>query len=513
MTSRRLFLAVFGLLAVVVGAQNLGTPRNAGPDEPAHVVRAAGLVRGEVFGTGLDELSAAELAELDGGAADIANADPSNSSLGLFDVPAWVRGPSEECFAMTGATGDAANYGVFPASCARHMPPADTLSSAATYPVWSHLLPGAATLLVHNDGALWLARLFHGLVPLLLVAAALTRLLTAARIAAASAVLVALTPMTLFMFAVVNPSGVAIAGALALWVALDDVLARRAAPDWLLPAAFAALVLPRDDGVLWAALIVGVLLAVHRTAPLAAWRLLSLPARAVVAATTAASALWALLAGGELVPVDRPATGIEFAEIVVQRTGRHLREAIGVLGWLDTELPESVLYLWCLAAGLVVMIALAARQQRRALGAAAALGLGIVAGWVLEIVQGRTAGLFWQGRYALPVLAGLVLLPGLSRGADRAVGRLGAFVPGVVAVVVWNGAFLQALRRWGVGRHGSVRPWAWDTYGAPMPVLLLIAAHVAASAGLGYLVWRCAAGGSDDDTTPPLGLSPIRGGG
>lgn len=479
MSPRRLFLAVAGLLVVIVGAQNLGTPRHAGPDEPAHIVRGAGLARGEVFGSPVT-------GEIDAGAADVVNADASHAAIRVFDVPAALTAPAETCFAhdpgRPASCATAAAAGPDPAASADGV-----TSTAATYPVWGHLLPGLATLVVPGSGAAWLARFLHGLIPVLLVAGALTRLLSAGRVTATSAVLVAVTPMALFLFAVVNPSGVVIGGAVALWVAGDELFAGRRDPGWLLPAGFAATVLPRDDGLLWAALIVGVLAAVHRTGPRAAWRALHRPARVVVTASALAGALWAALAGGDLVPVARPATGIAFAELVVQRTGRHLREAIGVLGWLDTDLPESMYLLWAFAAGLVVMVALAARQHRRAAGAAAALILAVVVGWVLEIVQGRTAGLFWQGRYALPLLIGLVLVAGLTPGADRVAGRAGAVAPGVLALVVWNVSFLQALRRWGVGAFGSIRPWAWDTYGAPLPVVLLVAIHVTASAGLGCL--------------------------
>ena len=158
-----------------------------------------------------------------------------------------------------------------------------------------------------------------------------------------------------------------------------------------------------------------------------------------------------MLSGGDLVPVDRPATGVEFAELVVQRTGRHLREAVGVLGWLDTPIPESMYALWCFAAGLVVMIALAHPRAPAGVGAASALALFVVVGWVLEIVQGRTAGLFWQGRYALPML---------DRHGDRRRPRAGRRPadrrsrpppPACSPLVVWNVSFLQQLRRWGVG--------------------------------------------------------------
>lgn len=471
-----MFLIVLGCLLAVIGAQNLGTPRNAGPDEPAHIVRGAGLVRGDVFGTRPE-------GPIEAGAADIENADASNDSVREFDVPRWVAEPSEKCFAHDPA---------IPAGCStvRDVAGTGVISTAATYPIWSHVLPGLATLIIPNSSALWLARLLHGLIPAVLLAGSLTQLLARRRGVAASAVLLALTPMTLFLFATVNPSGIALAGAVAFWVAGDELFRIRAAPSWLLPAGYAALVLPRDDGLLWAGLTIGLLWFVSSTSPIDAWRSLSATARVVIGAVTAVGAGWALLVGGDLVPVDRPASGIEFAEIVVERTGRHLREAVGVLGWLDTSIPESAFALWCCAAGLVVMVPLVLRRNRRALGSVAALVLFVVVAWLLEIVQGRTAGLFWQGRYGLPMLMGFVLIAGLTSGADRVIGRVASFVPGVVAVVVWNFAFLQALRRWGVGENGSIRPWAWDTWGAPVPVVALIALHVGASVGLLWVCWR-----------------------
>jgi hypothetical protein len=287
----------------------------------------------------------------------------------------------------------------------------------------------------------------------------------------------------------VNPSGIVVAGAVALWVAGDELVRTKSPPDWLLPSSFAAVVLPRDDGLLWAALVFGVLLIAANAGPRDVWRAIPATTRVLGGAVALVGAAWALFAGGDLVPVDRPASGIDFAELVVQRTGRHLREAVGVLGWLDTPLPESMYALWFLAAGLVVMVPLVLRQYRRALASMLALGLFVVVGWLLEIVQGRTAGLFWQGRYALPMLIGFVLVAGLSAHADRAVGPAAAFTPAVLAAVVWNVSFLQALRRFGVGSNGSIRPWAWDTWDAPLPVELLIVVHIAASAALLWQLW------------------------
>lgn len=481
MTQPRWFAVIGGLLLTLVFIQSLGTPPNAGPDEPAHVVRSAGIVRGDVFGEAVDS---DDIGDVDAGAADIANADAGHEAIRVYDVPNELDNPSPACYAHDPNA---------PASCAagvvidRGADDETIASTAGTYPIWGHLLPGLGTFFP-ADSAIYFARLLHALIPVALVAAALARLLTDGRRFAAAATLLAVTPMALFTFAVVNPSGIAIAGAVALWVTGDDLL-RNGRLGWLLPAALAASILPRDDGLLWTGLIAAVLLAVHRVTPIAAWRMLDVRTRVVGIAAAIAGAAWTLLVGADLVPVDRPAEGLEFAEIVVQRTGRHLREAVGSLGWLDTDLPESAFALWCVGVGLVVMVALVARQYQRALGAVAALALTIVVGWLLEIVQGQTAGLFWQGRYALPMFVGVILVAALTVDADRIIGRVAAIVPAVVSAVVWNLAFFQGLRRWGVGAFGSIRPWNWDTFDAPLPIVAVVVFHLAASA---TLVWKIA---------------------
>lgn len=480
MNERRLFLLIFGCLLAVVTAQNLGTPRNAGPDEPAHIVRGAGLVRGEVFG----DMSYGDWLErgngtLDAGGADIVNADPDSEDIQVYDVPRWVAQPSATCFAHNGEA---------PASCSLvdRTGGNGALSTAPSYPIWSHILPGLATLLIHSSTALWLARFLHALVPVVLIAATLAHLISTRRQAAASAVLLATTPMVLFLLAVVNPSGVAVAGAIAVWVTLDDLLRNGRTPWWLLTLGFGALVLPRNDGLIWAALIVAVLALVWRRNPATLWSVLPARNRVAVAAIGVVGAAWAVLSGGGLVPVAKPDN---FVDQVFMNTGQHLREAVGVLGWLDTPLPESMYALWFFAAGLVVMIALVTREYSRALGSAAALALFVVAGWVLEIVQGRTAGLFWQGRYALPVLVGMVIVAAMGTDVERRIGAVAAAIPGVLALVVWNVAFFQQLRRWSVGAHGSIRPWAWDTWDTPVPIPLVVVVHVAATAGLAWLCW------------------------
>ena len=59
------------------------------------------------------------------------------------------------------------------------------------------------------------------------------------------------------------------------------------------------------------------------------------------------------------------------------------------------------------------------------------------------------------------------------------------------------------MRRFGVGRSGSLFPWDWDTYESPLPPVVVLAVHLAASVGL--LLVGCAAG---RQSAPPSACLP-----
>ncbi|NKB40721.1 MAG: hypothetical protein GKR86_06665, partial [Ilumatobacter sp.] len=199
--------------------------------------------------------------------------------------------------------------------------------------------------------------------------------------------LMAITPMAWFVFAVVNPSGLVIAGGFGLWTALTSRV--RAGPDRTvgLLAAFswAAMVLPRRDGMVWASLIValvvllgevdigsqarrigrvGVVIVATSTLATLAWasRSDSNGAAALFVAPLTPVVAWFARQGWErirrrtpsllpfyaaglavvgflagLAVMTRRAGGFDrrVLELVIGRTGGDLTEAIGYLGWLD----------------------------------------------------------------------------------------------------------------------------------------------------------------------------------
>lgn len=503
---RRDLLVTVVLLVIVVGCWIVGSPRNAGPDEESHLVYSAALVRGERSGV----------------------ADPFDSSIRRFEVPGMVGRPSASCWAL---------QPYVPVTCATNVRLDDEPVMAATtstgYAPYAFLLPGLASYSGWPQGYAYLARGLDALVPLALVAGAL-RVARRRSAAFAAAVLVALTPIAWFSIGVVNPSSTAIAGGLALWVGLLSPHDRRA--SLLTAAGWAALLVARRDGPLWATLTVVAVAALTARRPSEQWRLLGPVARwavlpaallplwapiqnhdrglnlvlalspvALVAveawmrwwpAHTRRRQRWAAVAGavllgtiGVVVAARARPGGFEASvlRLIVSNTGEHLRQLVGVLGWLDAPVPTSAVLLWWAAVGGFAAVAWLERPRAALVGAAVLL-VAVGTAWMLELGQGADYGHYWQGRYSMPFAVGIVLVLGHRAGGVALVTRLAA-PAAAIAWLVWNAGFAAAQQRWAVGIGGTFWPWRWDTWSAPVHPAVLVAVHAGASGGL---CWRVA---------------------
>ncbi|HWL42906.1 MAG TPA: DUF2142 domain-containing protein [Ilumatobacter sp.] len=512
---------VAALLGALAACWIFLTPPGAGADEPSHFVRAGVLATGDI-----DVLATVDLPRL---TTHVLPAEYAVPEPGCY---AWQPTVPVDCAVGTEAV---------PGDDGRVL----VAMTTGEYPIWGHLLPAFGTWLP-GDGGIWAARLAS--------AAAAVALVTAAWVVARSesvwgpaAVLVALTPMAWSIFGTVNPSAFATAGAVALWVCL---LARR--PGWLLAAGWAALALPRRDGLIWACLILAAVVVVsgrdvltvlgRRRGPLAligastlvvlVWdvtnanRVAQLGALAPLAVAAAWVLRWlwdrwegrqgartalvaaAAAAGGVAVAaafVARPGGwNGELAGKVVGETRRHLTEAIGVLGWLDAPLPRWSVLAWVALVGVLVALAVHRRVWPMLGLAGGTLVLAVVTSWMFELQQGNETGRYWQGRYSLPLLVGIPLALALTHRPDphpnSAAGRVtesgtipaaefeGAAVLGAGALLLLNVAAWSATRRWAVGIDGTYRPWKWGAELMPVHPLPILAAHAAASAGLAWLL-------------------------
>ncbi|WP_154723479.1 DUF2142 domain-containing protein [Ilumatobacter coccineus] len=530
--------SLFVVLGVLLLVWIFAVPPSGGPDEPSHMVRAGALIRGELEGD-----------------------DVPGQVLPAYELPGEIGFPDPGCFVFPAE----------PASCANDLPIPEgdfyLFTKSDDYPVWGHLPAGFGTL-VPGSANRWATRTTDAIIPLLLLGAALLAASRRGPLAGASTLL-AVTPLAWFTFAVVNPSGPVIAGGLGLWTALV-ALAEPSSPvpssgreakrsgrghrltPWLAALSWAAMVLPRRDGLVYGCLILASAFLILDLDVRSAARRLGRPALAVAAVATAATLAWAsrsdtvgslalfaaplapvaalglrriagtrFMAGrrrqaigaavavvvavlGSLVVMSRRSGGFDRAVLrdVIGQTGLNLNEAIGVLGWDDTPIPTSAVYLWLVVLGMLAGAALVLGSRRLLLGAAGIVGVAVLTSWTLTMVQNSTP-LYWQGRYYLPLLVGVPILLGTIR-VDAATGRRLAYVVAGSSMLVVNLALAQTMRRFGVGNAGSLSPTDWNTYDTPVPPVVLLVVHVVFSAAL--VVWIMRRGSVEQTPRPGVNV-------
>ncbi|MEM8747322.1 MAG: DUF2142 domain-containing protein [Actinomycetota bacterium] len=539
---RRPSLILLALVAVFTGVWILGMPASSGPDEPGHQIRGAALVRGQ----------------LDGQTGDFGAASRA------YELPAHVGFPDPGCYAFDPLRPAACIAGLEPESGDQLRP-----TRSNDYPIWGHLLPGLGSFAPAGASG-WLARAFDALIPIVLVTASLVVAARRGRLPFA-ATLLAITPAAWFSFAIVNPSGVVIAGGIGLWTALlvpterrrgsrDSAATRDGLPSttrrapvtwltrlerWLLAVSWTAMVLPRRDGLVYAALVLSIGLIAAEHEPRQLWTSMRRGPQVLVVGSTLATLAWAsrstvtstqLLFLAPLAPVaavlvrgvwrrlgstarPRPARAAYVAGLVVvagigsvvamslrgdgfdravlratvSQTGLDLREVVGVLGWLDTPVPETFVSLWFVGVGLVAGAALTTGWTQRAVAAGTTAAIGILVSWTLTMLQNDDTGLYWQGRYYLPLMAGVPILLGAavrrrrrrstSSPPNRSTDPV-AIVVSTIAVAVSVVALAAAMRRFGVGTSGSYLPTDWDTYDSPVPPVVLLVVGLVAALGI-----------------------------
>lgn len=498
----RPYWQVAALVGLLVLCWIVGNPRSSGPDEPSHMVYSAAVVRFDFDGA----------------------ADPLDRSGELFVLPGMVGAPDPGCWAQQPDVG---------VGCANLQPigTAESLRStrSSEYAPWAFILPGLASFIPSATGYAYLARLLNSLLPVLLVSASLL-LLARDRASAATAALLGATPIVWFTFGIVNPSALAIAGGLALWTGL--LVRRSDAAAILAMAGWAALLLARRDGPLWAAAIVVTCCLLVGTRPRQLWEqrlgrrgrwvalaLTPLPLLPIIrtsemgfdlllAASTISILLidlgmawWSLhttrsarLTFGLIATVAATATAVmllvsrpgglesETIRLVVTNTGRHLEQLVGVLGWLDAPVPTTGVYLfWAAIGGLATVAVLEYRPA--AIAFSVGLAFAVVAAWMLELGSGADYGMYWQGRYTMPFAIGLPIVLTWRPRPGGLVDRLDVHLA-VAGWLILNMGFFAAQRRWGVGINGSWYPWDWDTWGSRAPAPALLAAHLVVSGAL-----------------------------
>jgi hypothetical protein len=438
------------LLLALIGLWEVATPLLAAPDEPQHLTKAAAVARGEWVGQG----------EAVGPRTHV------SLPAGFAEIDGYPR-----CFAFR--PHHAASCA--PPVTARGGPRVDVTTTAGRYPPAYYGLVGLPTLLVRGVASDRVARMVSGLLCALLLAAATV---WAAGDLLALAVPIAVTPMVLFLSAVVNPSGVEIAAAAATWVGLlrlvrdgPSVPRRRLVA---VTAVVCALVLARPISPLWAALI---LVTVALTASdLALMRQRSVQVcGGVVALVAAAQTGWVVIVQSTRLfgkPQHVSQTAAVGKVLTPTHVGHLASQMVGRFGWLDTGAPLLTVVLWGGLALVLVLVGVLTGSLRTRFVLMLALAVAVVVPALVEASSFPRIGFWWQGRYSLPYAIGLPFLA--LTGRSLRVRWWGLLAAGAVTLGQLD-AFTRTLARYTVGTgHGvALGKVSWQPPLAPLALVLL----------------------------------------
>lgn len=497
---RAQWLVTFALIAAVTGLWSIATPLFASADEPAHVVRAAAVGRGELTGR-QDQRKNFE-------------------SFVYVKLPEIYESAGRNLMCFAHRPNRDASCHNFDGSETRTK---EVVTEAGRHPpAYYGLVGGISRVWPSAAGEVWLMRLVTALITALFVTVSVRALLRipAPRIGLLC-LLVALTPMVLAFGGVVNPNSPETAAGIATWacglVLVWELRQGKPADRGLVVAlgiASSGLVLSRQISMFWAA-VIGLILAgllgkdalprLARSGMARIWG-------GVITACAVAQLAWIVnqdaLDLSPLPPAGERLSTDEIARATVGRSGVFFFEMLGQPGWLDVTLPDLAYLLLIVALGVLVLLAVAAGFRRYAVAMLVVIVIAAVIPVVLEALQAREYGYYWQGRYMLPFAVGVPLLAGfaLQSDAGRRVFR-SALVPGLAGMVVVAQvlAFYQALRRWSVGADGPVFYWLDPRWESPVPQWLLIVAFtVVFVAFVTWLLRTDRSGAASDDDLPGL---------
>lgn len=443
---RRRLVLLGAALVVMSVAWALAAPLFTSPDETSHVIKAAAVARGQVWTPPAD---AEPTRDRPGGAAVVRVPAGYAEAPRIAACTAFKPEVTAECVEPLpegGGTGSVETY-------------------AGQYPPLYYALVGWPSLLDDGDAGVYGMRLVSALLGSALLLAGVA-VLPRSSGWTGLAVATAVSPMVLFLAATVNPNGLEVCAAAAFWCALlglttdpDGPVERRLV---LAGVAGAVLVNVRATGPVVAVVTVVVALLVTRRGALrrVVRARAAVPVLVLGVLSSVTSVGWLLAAGTTASAADlypEYANPVVTARASLGRTERYVEEMIGTFGWLDTPAPLLTYSVWGAAALLLLVLAVSSPSRRDRAAVAAMVLLLLAVPSLVQVPQAEDVGLVWQGRYALPLAVGAVLLAGLvaPRWAVPVLARPRTVV--VVALGIGHvGAFYWVLHRYAVGIGGEL---------------------------------------------------------
>jgi hypothetical protein len=404
---RRTWVLAFLGFFLITTAWSIASPMGSSPDEPAHLVKAAATARLEIT-------------------PDHVRLEHTNGWAKYwlaFKLPAnyaTLDGQSS-CY-----RGDP----VASAACAKpfsgdtHTTLVET-SAGQNNPIY-YFPVGLPSLVSEGRAGLYGMRIASSALCALFLASALLTAYEWKRRRAwpMLAVFACGTPMALFLCGSVNPNGLEAVTAVLAWIAAlslvldpDPALVGRRATRLAVAGVF--LLNTRSIGPEWLTAVVSVALVAG------GWRIVRELSRTtamrvcagVLVVGAVAAEAWqryaeSIAPSSALLPLFAKMNAHGVALEAMQRSSRYLDETIGLLGWEDTSLPPGVHYTWFAVLGLMVLLALSVGRIRDGVLLIALILGGFLIPIAAQVLEYRTMGISWQGRYGLAFVAGIPILAG-----------------------------------------------------------------------------------------------------
>jgi len=452
------------------------------PDEPAHTIKAASVVRGELFG--------------------IPGADQGEAAT--VSVPAYIAAmDGYECFAFRSDVS---------AACAVPVGDDTTLVAATTtagnYNPLYYFVAGLPTLFAAGEPALYSMRVLSGILCSFFLAttfAAVVKFRSPGWPFTAAAV--GVTPMVLFLCGAVNPNALEICSAASFFLNLCVVLEARGKQRGvgsniiMVGIAGAVLANTRPLSLLWIALATGAALGIYGFRPLfqvlRSWLGLLMT---VLIGCACAAALWWFVTADSLRSLTGKPSGITPGDAFLAMVEKSLDYGtgyIGRMGWLDTTLPNSIYVLWYVMMGALVVAGLTVRPLHARLAAAMLVAALLLVPAFLQAQVIVELGWIWQGRYVLALVLVTLLCCGVVlRNGKFPAGQQSRAMARLLIVLTVSGhlyAFVFTLRRYVTGLTGVPE---WDVmllepgWQPPMPWQGLAALYLLTLIAAGVVVYR-----------------------
>ncbi|GAA3874228.1 hypothetical protein GCM10022381_16310 [Leifsonia kafniensis] len=449
-------IRVFGvswlLLALLMIGWAVATPLAASPDEPAHMVKAASVARGQLVG------------------------EPSTQGH-VVQVPRYVANTHNlTCFAFHPDT----SADCSPAVVGNPAELVDGTTTAGLYNPVYYALVGWPTLLFADASGLYAMRIVSAILCSFFLA--LTVMLAFSwrvNTLALAGVAIAIPPMLFFLGGSVNPNAVETSATLAVFAAMLAIVTQ---PSKTLMVERSLIVLvgsavaanTRGLSPLWVALAIGVPLMLTSAA-----QLRDLAKSTVVRWTALGTALTTAFAGFWLMVSNSLAAALTSSESskhvpgtgasalsgflsTVNDTFRYAQDMIGNFGWLDTPATPGTVFIWTALVGALFCATLIVLRGR---DLAVSFTLGALFVLLPALIQGAYitgGGIIWQGRYSLPLFA-MLIFGTAALLSERITNDLWPFFPrlSVLVWVAWGigqlDSFTTSLKRYAVGAQGTWR--------------------------------------------------------